>query len=53
MGKRRRQGTRAMTDRDGKVEEVDRLLNDPEVPMEALRVWELLDEIAGRAEAGD
>ena len=27
-------------------DELERLLNDPEVPMEAVRVWELLAEIA-------
>ena len=26
--------------------ELDRLLNDPDVPMSALRVWELLDQLA-------
>lgn len=29
-----------------KLAEVDRLLNDPDVPMEAARVWSLLAEIA-------
>ena len=29
------------------LEEVERLLNDPEVPMQAARVWELLAEICG------
>ena len=33
---------------DGKLQEVDRLLNDPEVPMQPARIWELLDEIASR-----
>ncbi len=36
-------------DRDGKAVELDRLLNDPEVPMQAARVWDLLDEIAARS----
>ena len=31
-----------------KLEEVERLLNDPEVPMEPARVWSLLAEIAVR-----
>ncbi len=35
---------------DLKLDELDRLLNDPDVPMEASRVWDLLDEISGRAE---
>ncbi len=34
---------------DAKVDELDRLLNDPDVPMQAARVWELLDELAARA----
>lgn len=29
-----------------KLDELDRLLNDPEVPMEPLRVWSLLAELA-------
>lgn len=38
----------AMTPReyDTKLAELDRLLNDPDVPMEASRVWSLLAEIA-------
>lgn len=38
----------AMTPReyDIKLAELDRLLNDPDVPMEASRVWSLLAEIA-------
>ncbi len=34
---------------DDKLAELDRLLNDPETPMQAARVWDLLDEIAARA----
>jgi hypothetical protein len=36
-----------MTDRDydRKLEELDRLLNDPSVKMEAARVWSLLAEV--------
>ena len=39
-----------MTDTDyaSKLEELDRLLNDPEVPMEPERVWSLLAEISSR-----
>ena len=39
-----------MTDADyaSKLEELDRLLNDPEVPMEPARVWSLLAEISVR-----
>lgn len=33
-------------DYDRKQAELDRLLNDPEVPMHADRVWALLDELA-------
>ena len=31
-----------------KLDELDRLLNDPDVPMEPARVWSLLAEIAHR-----
>lgn len=34
-----------------KIDEVDRLLNDPEGSMRPARVWELLEQI--RAHAGD
>ena len=32
---------------DPKLDELERLLNDPEVPLRAARVWELLAEISG------
>ena len=37
-----------MTDNDyaRKLDELDRLLNDPEVPMEPARIWSLLAEIS-------
>ena len=37
-----------MTDRDytSKLEELDRLLNDPDVAMEPSRVWSLLAEVS-------
>jgi len=37
-----------MTDGDdtAKLDELDRILNDPDVPMEPARVWALLAEIA-------
>ncbi len=35
-----------------KLEELDRLLNDPDVPMEPAKVWSLLAEIAQRDLAG-
>jgi hypothetical protein len=31
-----------------KLEELDRLLNDPDVPMDPGRVWSLLAELSGR-----
>lgn len=31
-----------------KLDELDRLLNDPDVPMQPARVWSLLAEIAHR-----
>jgi hypothetical protein len=31
-----------------KLDELDRLLNDPDVPIEPARVWSLLAEIAQR-----
>ena len=35
-------------DHAAKLEEVERLLNDPEVVMQPGRVWSLLDEIAAQ-----
>jgi len=35
---------------DPKLIELERLLNDPEVPMQAARVWELLAEISGESD---
>jgi hypothetical protein len=37
---------------DPKLDELERLLNDPEVPMQAARVWELLAEISGENDPG-
>ncbi|MCW3475971.1 peptide chain release factor 1 [Limobrevibacterium gyesilva] len=34
------------TDYAEKLDELDRLLNDPDVPMEPSRVWSLLAEIS-------
>jgi hypothetical protein len=41
-------GATRMTDADyaRKLDELDRLLNDPDVPMEPEKVWSLLAEIA-------
>lgn len=41
-------GETGMTDAEylRKLDELDRLLNDPDVPMEPARVWSLLAEIA-------
>jgi hypothetical protein len=35
-----------------KLDELDRLLNDPDVPMEPAKVWSLLAELAQRDAAG-
>lgn len=35
-----------------KLDELDRLLNDPDVPMQPEKVWSLLAEIAQRDLAG-
>jgi hypothetical protein len=47
--------TAAMTDTDytHKLDELDRLLNDPDVPMEAARVWSLLAELSHPGTSGD
>jgi hypothetical protein len=37
-------------DVDQKLDEVERLLNDPDVQLEPSRVWSLLDEVARRPE---
>lgn len=39
-------------DQAAKLDELERLLNDPEVVMQAGLVWTLLDEIAALPEAG-
>jgi hypothetical protein len=36
----------AEPDEAAKLDELDRILNDPDVPMEPARVWALLAEIA-------
>ena len=43
-------GDTRMTDAEyaRKLDELDRLLNDPDVPMEPEKVWSLLAEIAQR-----
>ena len=38
------------TDYARKLDELDRILNDPEVPMEPDRVWSLLAEVSCRGE---
>lgn len=38
---------------DERLCELDRLLNDPEVPMQAWRVWELTDQLAATASGMD
>lgn len=42
-------GAMTLRDYDIKLAELDRLLNDPDVPMEASRVWSLLAEISQQA----
>ena len=34
------------TEYNRKLGEIDQLINDPEVPMQPHRIWELLDEVA-------
>ncbi len=43
-------GDKDMTDAEyaRKLDELDRLLNDPDVPMQPAKVWSLLAEIAQR-----
>jgi hypothetical protein len=36
---------------DRKLEELEQLLNDPDVPLEPSRVWQLLAELAGEPTA--
>jgi hypothetical protein len=47
--------TAAMTDMDyaHKLDELERLLNDPDVPMEPARVWSLLAELSHPGMSGD
>ena len=47
-------GENEMTDTEyaRKLDELDRLLNDPDVPMEPAKVWSLLAEIAKRDMSG-
>jgi hypothetical protein len=33
-------------DNDRTLHELDRLLNDPDVPMQPMLIWRLLDEVA-------
>ena len=42
-----------MTEADycGKLLELDRLLNDPAVEMQASRVWSILDEVSAYAQS--
>jgi hypothetical protein len=47
-------GDKVMTETEyaRKLDELDRLLNDPDVPMEPAKVWSLLAEIAKRDMTG-
>ena len=40
-------------DFDAKLDELDRLLNDPDVPMQPARVWALLAEVSRVDLVGD
>jgi len=44
-------GMRTMTETEynRKLDELDRLINDPDVPMQPYRVWDLLAEVSDRA----
>jgi len=35
-----------------KLDELERLLNDPDVPMEPDRIWSLLADVSGRDQTG-
>jgi hypothetical protein len=43
-----------MTDTEyaGKLDELDRLLNDPDLPMQPARIWDLLADLSHRDLAG-
>ena len=41
------------TGHDARLEELERLLNDPDVPMRAGRVWELIAEISDPTLCGE
>jgi hypothetical protein len=41
------------TELNSKLDEIDRLLNDPDTSLEAARVWSLLDEVSRNAPRGD
>jgi hypothetical protein len=47
-------GDKEMTETEyaRKLDELDRLLNDPDVPMEPAKIWSLLAEIAKRDMSG-
>ena len=38
------------TEYNRKLDELDRLLNDPTVPMQPARIWDMLAEVAERGE---
>lgn len=38
----------SQTEHDAKIEELERLLNDPDVALEPARVWSLLAELTAR-----
>ena len=44
----RRDACMTETEYNRKLDELDRLINDPAVPMQPHRIWELLGEVADR-----
>jgi hypothetical protein len=43
-----------ITDDDArKLDELDRLLNDPDVPLQPALIWHLLDEVSGQRRRGE
>ncbi len=48
-----RDPTMTETEYNRKLDELDRLINDPEVPMQPHRIWELLAEVADRGPMPD
>jgi hypothetical protein len=43
----------ATDDEARKLDELDRLLNDPDVPLQPALIWRLLDEVSDRQRGGE